>query len=294
MKDILTILFLISSFCQVFGQKEKSFVLVCIRDKAKIVVSQSEAECVQLTVADLIGDILKISGKKLNSKQVPLSQSYKVYIATKKSSLWESYQIKTKNSDLYITGSDERGTMFGIYHFIGHYLGVDLMYFCKDVEPKKQAFLRNKIQETNESIWIKASIGDMLSGQLTHEELLAKVILQKQGHLKADSLAKLISPKLSASQKAFFQSDFQASSSIMIGLEMWLENSLKAKLARNVNNLSTRKTFLQEAFNAFVLIDQGMSFKTSDNKWKNWFRGDRKMNLSPKKQVTKEVMNIIH
>ena len=141
MKGLLIILFLISSFCRVFGQTEKSFVLVGNRDKAEIVVSQSEAECIQLAVADLVEDVMKISGKKLTSTSASLSKSSKVYIATKKSSSWESYQIKTKNGDLYITGSDERGTMFGIYHFIEHYLGVDPMYFWKDVAPQKQAIL---------------------------------------------------------------------------------------------------------------------------------------------------------
>jgi hypothetical protein len=74
---------------------------------------------------------------------------------------------------------------------------------------------------------------------------------------------------------------------------MWLENALKAKLAKNASNMSTCKFSLQEANHAFELIGQGMSFKTSDKKWKNWYRGDRKMNLSRKKQLTKEVLNII-
>lgn len=40
-----------------------------------------------------------------------------------------------------IAGSDERGTMFGRYHFIEDYLDVDPLYFWKDREPEKKESL---------------------------------------------------------------------------------------------------------------------------------------------------------
>lgn len=141
MKLKFIIFLLISTFSQVYGQKEKPFVLVNGKQQADIVMAKTEAECVQLAVADLVADILKISGKNLNVKQQSKVKSSKIFIETKNTNAWENYQIRTQNGDLYITGSDERGTMFGVYHFIEHYLGVDPMYFWNDVEPPKQAIL---------------------------------------------------------------------------------------------------------------------------------------------------------
>src|SRR5690606_19119540 len=51
---------------------------------------------------------------------------------------WESYRVETIDENLIIAGSDERGTMFGIYHFIEEYLDVDPLYFWKDREPEKR------------------------------------------------------------------------------------------------------------------------------------------------------------
>tara|TARA_R110000868_G_scaffold11200_9_gene54940 strand:- start:17141 stop:18997 length:1857 start_codon:yes stop_codon:yes gene_type:complete len=51
---------------------------------------------------------------------------------------WEAYRVENRGNDLIIAGSDERGTMFGIYHFIEKYLEVDPLYFWKDREPLKR------------------------------------------------------------------------------------------------------------------------------------------------------------
>lgn len=688
MKIKYIIILLFSTFCQVFGQKEKPFVLVNAKQKADIIIAKTEAECVQLAVADLVADILKISGKALSITEQAKAKPSKIFIKTEKSQSWESYQIKTKNGDLYITGSDERGTMFGIYHFIEHYLGVDPMYFWNDVEPKKQtvlswksidyqstkptfkyrgwfindedlltewyettgkrnidypfyqqvvspeimkkvcetavrmrfnliipasfidirnpdetalvneaakrglflsmhhvepmgvsaftyfnywkakdgtkplfsyfsnrekveevwrvyakewskypnviwqiglrgigdrpmwladpntpqtdadrgklisdamafqmqlikevdkrptpsvtttlwaegsnlnqagflaipenvmvifadnspgwrwqtdffqtkrqpknsygvyyhhqlwgsgphlvpivspaktqsvlaqavekgdtaycimnvsnireyplgiaasaqmlwdfrdfntekfnnqwfskhyvkqskavqqvyqtyfdsfqlndksgtpilmdgqcnslatevlnelklqitdppqyqALLQKKKQETEESKWIKNSIGDMLSGGLSHKELLQRVIKQKEGFDKANALAQTVLPNFNTEQTQFFQTNFMAHLKIMMGLNAWLEKSLQAKIAADDNNLSDCKKYVQQAFEAFTMIKAGQSIKSDGEKWKNWYRGDKKMNLKRKETLTKEIEAII-
>jgi len=141
MKLTFIIFLLTSFFGQIFGQKAKPFVLINAKQQAEIIIAKTEPSCVQLAVADLVSDIQKISGKTLNISQQPAGLSSKVFIRTEKSQIWESYQIKTQDGNLYITGSDERGTMFGIYHFIEHYLGVDPMYFWNDVAPNKKSAL---------------------------------------------------------------------------------------------------------------------------------------------------------
>lgn len=44
----------------------------------------------------------------------------------------EAYQIKVQDGELYITGSDRRGTVYGIYSFCER-MGVSLWYFFADV-----------------------------------------------------------------------------------------------------------------------------------------------------------------
>lgn len=152
-----------------------------------------------------------------------------------------------------------------------------------------QALLKKKSQETEETKWIKTAIGDMLSGGLGNKALLAKLMQQKQAHLRADSLATLVLPRLSKAQQQFFQTDFMASSKIIIGLETWLEKTLQAKMAADANNLSQCKDYLQQAKQAFSLINQGKEFKSENLKWEHWYRGDKKMNLKRKEMLTKEV-----
>ncbi len=151
-------IFWISS-CSDSGRK--NFVLVSDRISADICIFPDEEEYLYLAVEDLISDIEKISGKRL-SKHTDLSNcddncvvigSYDKII---QSSLfkemagseledlkgkWESYIVKSYLKDkhyLLICGSDTRGTMFGIYHFIESYLGVDPLYFWTDIEPAEQ------------------------------------------------------------------------------------------------------------------------------------------------------------
>jgi hypothetical protein len=152
-----------------------------------------------------------------------------------------------------------------------------------------QALLKKKSLETEETKWIKTAIGDMLSGGLGNKALLAKLMQQKQAHLRADSLATLVLPRLSKAQQQFFQTDFMASSKIIIGLETWLEKTLQAKMAADANNLSQCKDYLQQAKQAFSLINQGKELKSENPKWEHWYRGDKKMNLKRKEMLTKEV-----
>jgi hypothetical protein len=154
---------------------------------------------------------------------------------------------------------------------------------------KYQALLKKKSQETEETKWIKTAIGDMLSGGLNNKALLAKLIQQKQAHLTADSLATLVLPRLSKAQQQFFQTDFMASAKLIIGLETWLEKTLQAKMAADANTLSLCKDYLQQAKQAFSLINQGKELKSENPKWEQWYRGDKKMNLKRKEMLTKEV-----
>jgi hypothetical protein len=141
------------------GKPVFAFDLVTGKTKASIYLSEKEPECVKLAVHDLISDVKKITGQELRIVH-SLKGIAKPYILigtatdkqfctlTKKNGVnsidalngkWESYQVENFNTDvLVIAGSDERGTMFGIYDFIEQYLGVDPMYFWSGIEPAKK------------------------------------------------------------------------------------------------------------------------------------------------------------
>ena len=128
----------------VLGQEELSFILVKGAQKAVIVVPKTETEAVKSAVNDLVSDVKKITGETLKIVSVkPQNQPF-VYIQTIQGIQEETYRIQTRKNTLAITGSNEMGTVFGIYHFTEHYLGIDPMYFWNDRRPKKQSVLAFK------------------------------------------------------------------------------------------------------------------------------------------------------
>ena len=131
MKKLLIISVLFVTTCwNVFGEP---FTLVEGRSKARIVIAKGEPEFVALAAKDLASDIQNISGVKLEIVQGEKAKKGDVLIQTNSdNSRWESYDVGVSNGILKISGSDARGTMFGIYDFIENYLGVDPLYFWND------------------------------------------------------------------------------------------------------------------------------------------------------------------
>ncbi len=140
-------------------QKASPFVLVGANHQATIVLDTTESECVRLAVADLVSDVQKITGQTLKVVSAESGRSYRdaVIVGTVGQSVpigtylpdsrdlsgkWENYRVQSVGGNLVLAGSDERGTMFAVYHFIEQYLGVDPLYFWADREPEKRESLR--------------------------------------------------------------------------------------------------------------------------------------------------------
>jgi hypothetical protein len=145
------------------------FVLVSPGETATILVPPSEPQCVRLAAEDLASDVEKITGRKPPIVTRPEECSpHSVLVATTSIAesakvlnsvvpgldaamrdKWEAYRVQAiasvtqpQRRTLVIAGSDERGTMFGIYAFLEKYLGVDPMYYWTDRSPAKRAELR--------------------------------------------------------------------------------------------------------------------------------------------------------
>ena len=123
-------------------------------------VDDSEPGCVHRAAKDLQGDLQKITGRMADYKRyLPAREHGCIVIGTLDNERfraflagqgldcgemeggWERYILRTfgeKDESLVICGSDERGTMWGIYHVCEHFLGVDPQYFWTDNEPRKR------------------------------------------------------------------------------------------------------------------------------------------------------------
>lgn len=119
-----------------------------------------ENVCIGNAVKDLRKDIRTVGDKETVVKEfLPLDASGSVIIGTLKNhrfvnfleqnqidvsdikDRWEYYTIRTigeKEDTLLIAGSDERGTMWGIYEFSQQFLGVDPLYLWTDHIPAKK------------------------------------------------------------------------------------------------------------------------------------------------------------
>lgn len=113
---------------------------------------------IKLAADDMLSDLAKIAGNattaSLPSKIVigtvgELGTS--AYepdvgeIQTQLNGKWEAYRVCTQNDRLYILGSDTRGAICGIYHFLETCLGVDPMYLWtgKKPQPRNEIVLRD-------------------------------------------------------------------------------------------------------------------------------------------------------
>jgi len=143
---------------------KQTWTLVGENTQSTIFVSDRAGEPVQLAVADMVNDIEKITGMKLNvvhhrnkTGKNPMIIGNLASVDDRKmitainqeldtlAGKWESYVISIaddqQDKPLLITGSDERGTMFAIYKFVEKYLEVDPLYYWTGIEPEKRKTL---------------------------------------------------------------------------------------------------------------------------------------------------------
>ena len=143
------------------------FELASPRGAATILVPAGEPAYIRLAAADLAGDVAKITGQTpaivdkladckadcvvLASADQPQSVELLKRLGRDPAALagkWEAYTVDKADvavapiaRALIITGSDARGTMFGLYAFIEQQLGVDPLYFWTGRAPKQRASL---------------------------------------------------------------------------------------------------------------------------------------------------------
>ena len=130
--------FLSLLFTQIAFAQKSNFKLLNNNGEATIVLPENEGSGVRLAAQDLVTDLGKVLDKKANVVTSSAQKTGKIVVQTRPSAEpYERYLLKTEGGNLYITGNDEQATIFGIYHFAEHFLGIDPMYFWSDKAPQK-------------------------------------------------------------------------------------------------------------------------------------------------------------
>lgn len=132
------------------------FVLASPDHVATVFVPAGEPECVRLAAADLIRDVEKITGRTLRNgdgdgavalaslnrpESAALLETLAPGFADGLKGKWEAYRVGTVGGRLIVAGSDERGTMFGLYDFIEKHLEVEPLHFWSSRPPRKRTAL---------------------------------------------------------------------------------------------------------------------------------------------------------
>lgn len=115
-------------------------VLVNKEKKCTIIVSENEHSAVQQAAKFLSEDIDKISGYKAGIHRKPSKGKTNIHVVTlpdasipqeinvtEMKGKWEAHKIVTFNNEVWVIGSDFRGTAFGLYT-LSERLGIDPLY----------------------------------------------------------------------------------------------------------------------------------------------------------------------
>ena len=112
----------------------------------EIVIQEGLRPFVARAAEDVAGDLEKIFGARPAISRVEHVErverstgcSRPAIVLAKGGEGWENYAIESVEGNvLKITGSDDRGVMFGLYRFASECLGVDPFYYWSGLEPAK-------------------------------------------------------------------------------------------------------------------------------------------------------------
>ena len=142
MKHRALLLAAVASACSVHG-----FTLASRDVRARVVVGDGEPEYVLRAAQDLTNDVKKITGIDLALARGAEPRVGDMFVATRPRAEWEAYDVAVRDGVLAVEGSDQRGTMFGLYDFIERYLKVDPLAFWNGTPyPKADALAWDTVE----------------------------------------------------------------------------------------------------------------------------------------------------
>ncbi|MBM3815003.1 MAG: hypothetical protein FJW20_25565 [Acidimicrobiia bacterium] len=117
-------------------------------------------------------------------------------------------------------------------------------------------------------------------------KLLDAVVRQRRAVEAAGHNSGTIAQRLNAADREFFESNFMAQQKMFAGILGWLECAVRANMTADRAEIAS---LARRAAGEFERIRTGQRL-ASRGEWRDWYRGDRKMNLAPAEKVTQEVL----
>lgn len=213
--------------------------------------------------------------KRFQEHTKEITSLYKAY--------FQSFVLHDTQQVPMLLDGQTRSFALGLINELKKYLN-DPVEFQKSREEHE----KNKYQARDATL----AINDAHPKPQDDDELLDKVISQKQQHIAVLEMTEKLIPSLDTKSADFLNTDLLAPLQIMIGLEEWLEALLLAKKALDQHNLQEVEVQLQNTMHAFQRIRHGQRFHTQTAKWEHWYRGEKKMNLDRCEALTKELIEI--
>ena len=122
------------------------------------------------------------------------------------------------------------------------------------------------------------------------ERMVAKVAAHRQAVEAAGAEVDAILGQLQGAERTFFEVNFIAQRQILLGLQQWFEGVLQAGLAEQKNDRPAVVRHLQAAQAGMATIRNAQTLCTQ-GKWRDWYRGERKMNLGRSEDLTRQALD---
>lgn len=122
---------------------------------------------------------------------------------------------------------------------------------------------------------------------------LAQLQQQLDALEKVRTMAKDVEGKLTGQSQAFFTANLVAQANILYGIGNWLRACLQAQIAlTEAQDMQQAHKHLQAALAALEPVETGKALAAT-GKWKDWYRGDKKMNLDEVRERTEEITSLV-
>ena len=127
------------------------------------------------------------------------------------------------------------------------------------------------------ALQLRLEAGGRAAGK--NDGVLKKLRVQRERVEQAGANADRIAAGLAGPDREFFESNFMAQQKIMLGLLRWVEDIAEAGVALDAGDRASVARHIETSKQALALLESGKAL-ASRGEFKEWYRGDRKMNLA--------------
>lgn len=121
--------------------------------------------------------------------------------------------------------------------------------------------------------------------------LARKLRAQRERLERALNLAAPVASRLRSQHREFFESNLLAQAQILAGLCRWAEQIALARSSLD-SDRQAALDHLGQAVSSFEMVREGRSL-ASRGRWRDWYRGDRKMNLDRAEWETRQAIELL-